>query len=372
MKIALVHDYLQVYGGAERVLESMHKIWPDAPIYTAFVDWKGLGPHADRIKTWDIRTSWVERNWFVKKLHSPLRFLTPWVWKYFDFSDYDAVISSSAWYMPRGIKTDPKRTTHICYLHTPPRYLYGYDTARNWNKYWPIKLYSLIVNHYLRLYDFNIAQNVNYFIANSIETQKRITKFYRRESTVIYPPVELKRSDLFIQKGQTLPDNYYLVVSRLARTKHIDLAIDACQKLNKPLVIVGKGPDKEFLQSKIREGSNITLLGEVADKELPTIYANAKTLIFPAKDEEFGIVPVEAMGYGIPVVAFRSGGVPETVIENKTGIIFDELTTNSVVKALRQLDKLKVQPQDCKARAREFSKEIFQTNLINFISSKIS
>ena len=365
MKIALVHDYLQVYGGAERVLEAMHEIWPEAPIYTAFVNWKGLGPHADRIKKWDIKTSWVERNWFVKRFHSPLRFLTPWVWKYFDFTDYDVVISSSAWYMPRGIITNPKITTHICYLHTPPRYLYGYDTARNWNKYWPVKLYSLIVNHFLRLYDYNSAQSVDYFLANSKETQKRITKFYRRKSTVIYPPVKIN-----INTHLECVGDYYLVVSRLARAKHIDLAIEACQKLNKQLIIVGKGPDEEYLRSRI-SGTNVTFVGEVDDNELPAIYANAKALIFPAKDEEFGIVPVEAMGYGIPVIAFRSGGVPETIIEGKTGILFDELNLEAVVNAMKKLDKLNIKKVDCTKRAYSFSKEIFQTKMQNFISTKL-
>ena len=366
MKLALVHDYLQVYGGAERVLEAMHEIWPKAPIYTAFVNWDGLGPHAERIKTWDIRTSWVEQNWFVKKFHSPLRFLTPWVWKYFDFSDYDVVISSSAWYMPRGIITNPKITTHISYLHTPPRYLYGYDTARNWNKYKVVRLYSYIVNHFLRLYDFNIAQSVNYFIANSKETQKRITKFYRHKSTVIYPPVKIN-----INTHLECVGDYYLVVSRLARAKHIDLAIEACQKLNKQLIIVGKGPDEEYLRSKVKTPSLVTFLGEIADKDLPSIYANAKALIFPAKDEEFGIVPVEAMGYGIPVVALRSGGVPETIIEGKTGVLFDELNLEIVVAAMKKLDKLNIRKEDCIKHANNFSKEIFQTKMKNFVSTKL-
>lgn len=383
MKIALVHDYLQVYGGAERVLEAMHDIWPEAPVYTAFVNWKGLGPHAERIKKWDIRTSWVERNWFVKKFHSPLRFLTPWVWKYFDFSDFDVVITSSAWYMPRGIKTNPKTTKHICYLHTPPRYLYGYDAAKNWHKcfmvypYKIIKPYSLIVNYFLRLYDFKISQNVDYFIANSIETQRRITKFYRRNSKVIYPPVDIHSRNVkhIPEMYKDLPKNYYLVVSRLARAKHIDLAIEACQKLNKKLVIVGKGQDEDYLKSKVQmshslpKESLITFLGEVDDKELPLIYTNAKALIFPAKDEEFGIVPVEAMGYGIPIVALKSGGVPETVIEEKTGVFFDELTVESIISAIKKLEKLKIRQESCIKRAKNFSKQSFKDNLKQLIKT---
>jgi len=417
LKIALVHDFLKEYGGAERVVEALHDIWPEAPIYTSFVDYTSLGPHAERIKTWQIVESPFGSSWIMKKFHSPLRFLAPLVWEKFDFSDFDVVISSSGWYISRGIKTI-KPTVHICYLHHPPRHLYGYPTAVEWQKYWPVRLYAGIVNHYLRMYDYNAAQCVDYFIANSNETKRRIEKFYRRDSTVIYPPAsqvdhrETLRTvppvDLKLEVGNSnvenevrkkkldnrplniqpqhqrsnleLPTSYYLVVSRLARAKHIDLAIKACQELGEPLVIVGKGRDKEYLTSiASSQQSKVTFLGEVADEDLPFIYHNARALVFPAEDEEFGIVPVEAMGYGIPVIAYRSGGVIETVIEGTTGVFFDELTVASVGNAIKYFDKsiyrsdavLKSVRSACKKQASNFSKERFEKEIREYIGSLV-
>src|SRR3989344_5086915 len=183
MKIALVHDYLSEFGGAERVLLALSEIWPEAPIYTAF--YRKHSPAWERFKNRKIIASWVQRiPFFSSKLYSPLRFLAPQIWGSFDFSGYDLVISSSSWYITKGFN-------EICYCHTPPRWLYGYATAMNWQKYWPVRAYGNIIGHFMRLYDFRQAQKVKAFIANSEEVRQRIWKFYRRESTVIYPPATL-------------------------------------------------------------------------------------------------------------------------------------------------------------------------------------
>lgn len=376
MKIAIVHDFLKEYGGAERVVEALHDIYPDAPVYTSFVDYNSLGPHAARIKKWSIVESPFGRTWLMKKFHSPLRFLAPLVWKDFDFSKFDVVISSSGWYMSRGV-TVKKPTVHICYIHHPPRHLYGYQTAMDWQKYWIIRVYAAIVNHFLRIYDYNTAQKVDYFIANSEETKRRVEKFYRRDAEVIYPPVQLrdqgfKESSLPAQAGNQ-KEKYFLVVSRLARAKHIDLAIKACQELGEELVIVGKGREEQYLKSIVNsKWSMVTFLGEVADSELPSIYQGAKALIFPAQDEEFGIVPVEAMGYGIPVIALRSGGLPETIIDGKTGLFFDELSVDAVKKALEHFKKLSLKSEDCRRQAEKFSREVFEKKIKEFITNRTS
>lgn len=378
MKIALVHDFLKEYGGAERVLEALHDIWPDAPVYTSFVDWKGLGPHAERLKSWKITQSWISRVPCVPSMISPLRFLAPFVWGSFDFSGFDVVISSSSWFMTKGISVQ-KPTVHICYLHTPPRYLYGYQTARDWQKYWPVRVYGMIVNHWLRLYDVESSQRVDYFIANSEETKRRITKFYRRDSVVIYPPVNVASADT-VHYGVTLPAKYYLVVSRLARAKHIDIAIKACQKLNVPLIVVGKGADEIRLQQIANslprrpagKSSIVRFEGEVPDEELPLLYQHAKALLFPAEDEEFGIVPVEAMGYGIPVVAYKSGGVVETVIDGKTGMFFDELTEESLIHAMKKCSNMKtITKEACVKRAKSFSLEVFEKKMRDVLERDI-
>lgn len=361
MKIALVHDFLKEYGGAERVLEVMHEIWPQAPIYTAFIDWEGLGPHAERIRKWDIRTSWAQKIPFITKIFSPLRFLAPMFFESFNFNEYDLVISSTNAYYAKGILTQPE-TMHICYCHTPPRSLYGYATRMDWQKNIFTRIYGTIVNHYLRKYDFLSAQRVDYFIANSKVVQERIEKFYRRDSMVIYPPVELK--SIKGARYQGIKGDYYLYVGKLAVAKNVNLAIEGARKLGFKLKVVGKGP----LELDLRQDDNISLLGEVSDEELIKLYQGCKAFIFPASDEDFGIVPVEAMSFGKPVVAYRSGGVVETVIEGKTGVFFDEPTTDSLVAAIKKLDTLKIKSEDCIKQAKNFSKEEFINNLTKFVN----
>ena len=190
MKVAIVHDQLQEFGGAERVLVSLCSLYPEADIYTSFYNPQSLGIHASHIRKNKVKTSWADKLWFLKKLYSPLRFITPLLWESFDFTGYDLVISSSGSYMCKGIVTRPE-TIHICYLHHPPRYLYYYETAREWQKYWPVRIYGHLINHKLRLWDFLSSQRVDFFIANSRDTKRRIEKFYRRDATVIYPPVSI-------------------------------------------------------------------------------------------------------------------------------------------------------------------------------------
>ena len=364
MKVALVHDYLKEYGGAERVLGALHDIFPDAPVYTSFIDWKALGPHQNKLQKWDIKTSWMDKIYPIKKLHSPLRFLAPLVWKSFDFKGFDVVISSSGWFMCKGVSV-PENTTHICYLHHPPRHLYGYTTAVEWKKYLLVRIYAAVVNHFLRIYDFNTSQKVDYFIVNSKETQKRCEKFYRRSSAVIYPPVDTG----FTDPKKKEKGDYYLSVSRLARAKNVDFAIKACIKLGKSLKIVGKGRDEEYLKRAAQGVKNIEFLGEVSDEELEKVYNKATALIFPSVDEEFGIVSVEAQARGIPVVGLRSGGIPETLIDGKTGILFDDLTVESLTKAIEKLEKAHIQSEDCVKNAKRFSNERFEKEITRFVNS---
>lgn len=364
MKIALVHDFLREYGGAERVVEAMHEIWPEAPLYTSFVDWKALGVHASRFKHWDIRPSWVQHNWLVKKYHSPLRFLAPKIWESFDLSNYDVVLTSSGWFMCRGVIVK-KPAVHICYIHHPPRNLYGYATGSDLQRYWPVRVYATIINFFLRQYDFETAQRVDYFVANSEETARRVKKFYRRDSTVIYPPVDIP-SIRPKQKG-----NYFLSAGRLTYAKRVDLAIAACNKLKLPLKIVGKGKEEAYLRSIA--GPTIEFVGGVSDSELDRLYAGARAFIFCALDEDFGMVPVEAMGHGVPVIALGEGGVLETVVDGKTGILFHEPMVESVVSAIKKFYndyKNYNFYTECKRQAKKFSKERFKKKLKDFVEEK--
>ena len=365
MKLALVHDYLREFGGAERVVEVMHEIWPDAPLYTSFVDWQALGNHADRFKGWDIRTSWVQHNPIVKRLHSPLRFLAPRVWESFDMSEYDVVLSSSGWYICRGVLTTPPQV-HICYIHHPPRNLYGYATGSSLQKYGLVRAYAQLINFYLRKYDFRTAQKVDYFVANSQETARRVEKFYRRDSTVIYPPVNLSEQKIAKGKGE-----YYLSVGRLTYSKQIHLAILACNERKQPLKIVGTGKEEAALRAIA--GPTIEFCGAVSDVQLQDLYMGAKALLFCALDEDFGMVPVEAMAHGIPVVALAQGGVKETVIDGKTGVWFNDPTTSSLLAAITRFEKVKTNwSTACLHQAEKFSTAQFKQSLRKFVEGKYS
>lgn len=364
MKLAIVHDYLREYGGAERVVETLHEIWPEAPLFTSFVDWGNLGDQSKRFKGWDIRTSWVQHNPIVKKFHSPLRFLAPKIWESFDLSGYDVVISSSGWFMCRGVRVR-KPTVHICYIHHPPRNLYGYATGSNLQKYWPVRVYATIINFFLRQYDYDTAQKVDYFIANSKETARRVKKFYRRDSVVIYPPIELTTQNSMTKK------RYYLSVGRLTYSKRVDLAIEAANKLKLTLKIVGTGPEEESL--KAISGPTIEFLGSVSDKKLAALYAGAKALIFCALDEDFGMVPVEAQAAGTPVIALGQGGVFETVVDGETGILFKKPSEESLVGAIQKFVRSKGDwGNRCREQAKKFGKDRFKKELLGVINEYYS
>ncbi|MBU0572748.1 glycosyltransferase [Patescibacteria group bacterium] len=361
MKIALVHDYLNEFGGAERVLLALSEIWPKAPIYTAF--YKKDSPAWQRFKNRNVKVSWVHQiPFFSKYLHSPLRFLAPLIWNSFDFSKYDVVIGSAGWYITKGFRKG-KKTIEICYCHTPPRWLYGYRTSIEWQKYWPVRVYGQIIGHFMRMYDFKAAQRVNFFIANSNNVAERIWKFYRRRAKVIYPPVELPRA-VKIKK-----EDYYLVISRLVGGKGLDLAVKAAVKLGIKLKIAGKpaGYYTEYKTLQKLTKKNIEFLGYVSDEKLAQLYAGAKVFLALAQDEDFGITPVEAMMVGTPVIAFRGGGYLESVIEDKTGIFFDEASTDSLITAIKKFEKSKIKSEDCIKQAKKFSKERFKKEIKLFI-----
>ena len=327
MKIALVHDQLQEFGGAERVLVAFKKIFPQADVYTSFYNPEKLGIHSKYFKNWRIITSWTDKIPFLKNIYSPLRFITPWIWESFDFSKYDLVISSSGSYMSKGIITRPE-TVHISYLHHQPRYLYSYETGslHELQKYLLFRIYANLVNHPLRLWDYISSQRPDYLIANSEETKKRIQKFYRRDSYVIYPPVNIPAKDTILARSDQDGTNnfaYFITTSRLAKAKHINILIKAANNLKFNLKIVGTGRDENYLKSIA--GNTVEFLGNISDDKQPILYLNAKAFLFSAVDEEFGIAPVEAMGYGLPVIAYASGGIKETIRDEFNGYLFNEL-----------------------------------------------
>lgn len=370
MKVAIVHDQLREFGGAERVLVSIKSLFPDAPIYTTTFDLDSLGEHKELVKNWDVRLTWFGKIPLLNRLYSPFRFLTPLIWEKLNLDEFDLIISSTGSWMCKGVITK-KPTIHISYIHHPPRYLYGYQTAIEWQKYWPIKIYGYIVNHFLRMWDFTASQRPDFLIANSVETQKRIQKFYRRDSTVIYPPVSIPQNP----KSYTLNSKpYYITVSRLARAKHVDLLIEAANKNKFKLHIVGAGRDEAYLKSLA--GPTVTFLGNLSDETLKSELQGAQAFLFSSVDEEFGIAPVEAMGYGVPVIAYASGGLKETVKEGINGYLYNELTIESVTQSIKKLQKLSAEDQlqirlNSRKEAEQYSEENFKKKFMEFVEKSL-
>jgi glycosyltransferase involved in cell wall biosynthesis len=359
MRVALVHDYLNEFGGAERVLLALAEMYPEAPIYTAFYK---MGSQAyERFADRKIVASFAQKiPGFAGKLHSPLRFLAPLIWESFNFDEYDVVITSASWYITKGIITRPE-TLHVCYCHTPPRYLYGFDTSINWRKYPLVRWYAGLVNPGLREYDYLAAQRVDEFVANSKNVAGRIKKFYGREAEVVYPPVEIKLQGT--RNKEQVNREYYLIISRLVGGKGLELAVEAANWLKVPLKVVGAGAgwSRAEQQLKERAGDTVEFLGHVPDEELADLYSGAKAFLALARDEDFGITPVEAMMCGTPVIAYRGGGYVETVVEGKTGLFFTDYSTKGLVGVLQKFEAVstKFETKLIRQQAEKFGKERF-------------
>lgn len=396
-KIALVHDFLTYFGGAERVLMALHNLYPKAPIYTLLYDKEKMQKYFPKAK---IKTSFL--NSFPKFIRAGKKYLLPFypaAAETFDFRDFDIVISGSSSFS-KGIITKPK-TVHICYCHAPSRFLWDWHfNYLEENQIRGIKKMLLLpLLHYLRMWDKSAADRVDCFIANSNYTRDRIKKFYGRESKVIYPPADINRS-FPIFKLSTPPaplikgvntkvplirgvgglggwdkekcgiklKNYFLIVSRLSAYKKIDIAIEAFNKLGFPLIILGEGEDKKRLE-KLAE-KNIIFLGFQPQEILTKLYENCQALIFPGEDD-FGLTIVEAMSFGKPVLAYRKGGALETVIEGETGEFFDDPIPEILADGVRRLKNnfKNYNPEKIKARAEKFSKERFENEIRNFVEN---
>ena len=361
-KIAIVHDYIKEYGGAEKVLLTLHQAFPDATIFTLIYAPQFLGPHKNDFKKLTIIPSFLNKIPYSYKFISIYRLIAPFVFKTFDFSNFDIILTSATGaYSPNIL--DKKKAKLISYYHTPPRYLYGFATARKQSNNLIIKFLVLLMLHVLRMVDFKSSQNVDLAIANSENTALRIKKFYRKNAMVIYPPVDIPlnlKNPKINEKNQ-----YYLAGGRLARPKHIDLIVKTCLRLNLPLKVFGRsfaGYENEFNISNSM-GKNIQILGEITDEEKFNLMANAKAFMFAAVDEDFGITPVEAMATGTPVIAYKSGGVLETIVDKKTGIFFNNLTEEDLAKAIKEFEEIKFDKKQLIKQAEKFNKENFIKNI---------
>jgi len=364
MKVAIVHDYIKEFGGAERVLKTLSDMYPEAPIYTAFSVKDSTAEKEFRGKR--IIESWLSPLLKIWRLYSPLRFLAPIIWRSFDLSNYDLVITSCSWYITRGFKVGPN-TKVIAYCHTPPRWLYGYETSVGFTKYWPVKIYSQVVGYFMRKFDYKTAQEVDYWIANSKNVQSRIKKFYGKDSVVIYPPIEV---DKIINATKGLEqENYLIVVSRLVGAKGLEETASALKSLGINLKIVGESHGFADVEEKLKKlsGGNIEMTGRVTDAEMYKLLGRAKGFIALARDEDFGMTLVEAQAAGIPVIAYNGGGYKESVIEGKTGVFVNSTDKKTLESAVKKLLSTKWDREEIIHNAEKFSSSRFKKEMIEFV-----
>ena len=364
MKIAIVHELLTKMGGAEKVLLAFHKIYPDAPIYTLLYDEKGTGGRFSDCKI--ISSSLKKYPAFLRRKTKLFLPKLAQAVEEFDFSEYDVVISISSAYS-HGILTNPS-TFHVCYCNSPMRYAWDwYHEYMKENKIgFGLKgLYIRNLLHKIRIWDNVASERVDFWISNSSNVESRVKKYYQKDSTVICPPVEV----LNIEMSDNVPDDYYLIVSRLEPYKNISLAIDAFNQNEKELVIIGTGSQESELKQKANK--NIEFLGWQSDKSVHEYMKNAKGLIFPG-EEDFGITPVESMACGRPVIALKRGGTLETVIDGKTGLFFEEESPESLNKAIIKLEKdyTSFTPANCRTQAEKFSTKNFEKEIINIVNNE--
>jgi len=356
-KIAIVHEMLVKLGGAERVLKTLTKMFPEAPIYTLFYDKKKCRSEFPETQ---IKTSFLQK-YVNRKFPYPLLIRKmPLAIESFDFSEYNLVISSSSAFA-HGIVTNLE-TKHICYCHSPMRYAWDYTNEYKKEKGGKFKQFLISwLLHKIRIWDQIAASRVDQYIANSTNVQKRIQKYYHTDSKVIYPSVSLQRFKT-TQKHQ----NYYLIVSALTGFKRIDLAINAFNRIGEKLIIIGAGQERKNLEKRVKQ--NIEFLGRKSDTEVAKYMQNCKALIFPG-EEDFGITPVEVMACGKPVLGYGKGGLLETVLPGKTGEFFAELTIDSFLQGFEKLNQNydKYDIKKIRKQAEQFSEEKFKEEIFKIV-----
>ena len=358
MKTALVYDRINKRGGAERILFALHKLFPDAPLYTSV--------YSEKSKSWakafNIKPSFLQKIEYFHDNSALASPLTPIAFESFTFDNYDLVISITS-EAAKGIITKPG-TTHVCYCLTPTRYLWsGYDSYFS-NK--TLRLFSKPVVSYLRSWDKIASQRADHYVSISNEVKKRVKKYYDLDSVVIYPPVMIeKRKNLNKSKG-----DYFLFVSRMSRFsyyKKADLVIDAFNRTGFPLIVIGAGPMLETFRKTANE--NISFFDNLTDARLAYYYENCKALVFPGL-EDFGLVMAEAQTFGKPVIAYGYGGALDIIAEGRTGLFFEKQTVESLIGALKKFDEKIYNTAVIEKHAEKFSYDAFKKNFERFLEEK--
>ncbi len=358
MNVALVHDYLMQDGGAEKVLEVLHALWPQAPIHALLFDPTKTPAFADA----DVRTSFLEQLPFGRRKYQWFLPLMPAATEHFNLSPYDVVISSTSAFA-KGVLTRPD-ALHICYCHTPTRYLWSDTHSYIQELRVPglVKRFLPPILSRLRLWDKTAADRVDVFVANSKTVKARIEKYYRRDAYVIHPPVDTHRFSISPE-----PKSFFLTGGRLVAYKRYDLVIQAANRLGVPLKIFGSGPVEAALRAIARP--NVQFVGRVTGETQAKLYAEARAFIHP-QEEDFGITPVESMAAGRPVIAYKKGGATETVVEGLSGTLFEEQNWEEIADLMLRFDEHAWNPAKIKTHAERFSRERFERKMKEFVQSQ--
>lgn len=355
MKVAIVHYWLDTMRGGEKVVEAMLDLFPQADIYTHLVVPERISP---KLRQRPISTTFIQRLPFAKRLLPYYLPLMPLALEQLDLTGYDLVISSESG-PAKGIVTRPD-AIHICYCHSPMRYIWDQYAVYRESMGPVSRLLMPVVAHYLRQWDVQSAARVDHFVANSNAVAQRIRKYYRRDAHVIHPPVAVDDFD----PGHS-PGDFYLFVGQLFAYKRADLAVAACTQMNRKLIVIGEGEEEKRLRAMA--GPNVSFLGRASDQVLRDHYANCRALLFPGL-EDFGIVPVEAMASGRPVIAYRAGGALDTVIDGQTGIFFDQPSVDSLIGAIEAYEARSdaFPAETLRAHAETFAPEKFLEKMRDF------
>lgn len=360
MRVALVTSWLNQYGGAERVLEVLHEMYPQAPVFTSIFRPEALPPP---FRQWEVRLSFLDKLPFIREHHQPFLPLYPLAFESFDLKGYDLVLSISSAFA-HGVITPPQ-TSHISYCLTPPRFLWDYHHYAEGESLSPLARALLApILLYLRLWDLAASRRVDRFLAISRTVQRRIAKYWGREAEVIYPPIDV--SSFTLSDGY---DDYFLVVSRLVPYKRLDLAVQAFSELKLPLMVVGDGRDRARLQ--VLAGPNIRFMGRLPEGEMRKLLSRCQALIFPG-EEDFGLVPLEAQASGRPVIAYAAGGALETVEEGVSGLLFHEQGAEALAEAVRRFDASQFSPALIRERVRAFDIQNFRARIKAYIEAALS
>lgn len=357
MRIALVHDHLTQLGGAERTLEVLQTLWPQAPTFTLLYDKEAIGNTFDHR---DIRPSFLQKIPGARRFNRWLLPFMPSATEHYPLQDYDVVISSASAFAKGGVTRAD--AVHICYCHTPTRYLWSDARSYVDELHAPkiVKMFLPILQSFLRAWDRLAAERVDIFVANSQIVRQRIKKYYSKDSVVIHPPVSTSSFSI-----SDAPKTSFLIGGRLVSYKRYDIVVQAFTRLGIPLTVFGSGPEEEHLRSIA--GPNITFVGKVTDDELARLFANAIAFLHP-QEEDFGITAVESMAAGRPVIAYRKGGATETVVEGITGTFFDEQSWETIAHTVLHFDPSAFQPTVIKAHAEQFSVERFRQAMHDLVN----